>query len=216
MIVRLKGFPMLVAFAAALVGLVIFLVVQFALAQQDHDAPGRLLTGARTQLGICVDSTEDLVLTDTEVGMVEAAVERVLARLPDVPKEFEQRQVERGCPAPRHLTGHRQDFDERNSLRGNASYLKAEEGEGAASAYRVHVYFAPEGSYAAGFGDEPYALAAEEIMCWGSACLSVTSGLYLTTSVEEQVLDRGLSHVLTLLSSEALDEALGGIQDSSE
>ena len=52
-----------------------------------------------------------------------------------------------------------------------------------ASPHRLFVYIVPKPAFKAAFGDVPYGVAAEEILCpeGGGHCAEATTGIYLTT-----------------------------------
>lgn len=184
--------------AAALLsaaGAIAYGVVQFTrdeepanvAAPEETDAPGdgRLLSGTRDNLSVCVDGAGGLEINGEDVDDIESALDEALASVPNVPEEFSNPDVSEGCPEPRAPMGQAiSRFDVESRL------------VEAPVPHLLMVYVLSPELFAATFPDERYAKTAEEHVCrpGGDTCVTVTSGLYLpspagTTLLRDALLD---------------------------
>ena len=162
---------------------------------------GPLLVKNRDHLSLCVDDAGEFNISDTNVEAVRAALAAMLAVQPEVPIEYTNGVVTKGCPPISTRLGTPNPYV---GLAAERYY----QGGGSPSEHLAFVYLVSRDVYAATFGDQPYVQGREEFICGGDVCVVATVGLYFPETVEADVLEAGLLRALVLPRPEIPDPVI--------
>lgn len=193
---RRRGFLIAAAIVVAMGGAALTLSQVLLGAQEGGRDPGYLLAPGRRQLSICVDSTASPGSAAREVDRVSKALDSAFASVEaiEIPPEYAEPSFAEGCPPPIPLTEQYLTLEDRHPGR----YSTVVRDPALLSPHRLFVYFVPQETFTAAFGDRPHATASVEILCEGSACAGVTGSLYVPASAGSAVLEDGLLEALAL------------------
>jgi len=177
------------------------IVDQFVGAQQAQlpGSSGPLAAPNRSHLSVCVDGAGGATVSATQLGLVRQALAAIRASPSNWPQFGEPEAVE-GCPPSTTLSGPAP----RNAVERHDALERARElwPPATANPHRVFVYWTAADTFAAYFGNVPYEVASEELLCSGHVCAGGTTGLYLTPSAAADTIQEGLLDALGLLPPE--------------
>lgn len=161
-----------------------------------------LLVNGRTRLSLCVARLDGGAVGQPDVARFESALREVedeiasLSYSQAVLTLVDQAAVVEGCPAAAAADPTKRFVDpktEQPSVIGPISDTP--------SPHRLHIYLVSEQTLRDWFGDMVYGASAEEMFCGRPrtlSCAPVTQGLYLTSSITQELLRQALRGALGL------------------